>query len=106
MEDNNLKDMEKKIIEKTYEAINYYDSCSYLKRKIEESMRKYNIIKFEEARKKTLRPRKAKNTKSFSIIKFEEGRKKVLKPKIEANNEVDKNKEVSKKQNDDDILML
>lgn len=106
MEDNELKNIEKKIIKQACESISYYDNCSYIKRKIEENMRNYNIIKFDKGRRKTLRPRKIKNMKSSDIIEFNEGCKRVLKRKAERNNEVDKNKKVNQKQNDDDILGL
>ena len=34
MEDFSFKDIKRKIYEQTNEAINYYDNCSYLRRKI------------------------------------------------------------------------
>lgn len=96
MEDKELKDIKKKIFQQTNEAINYHNNCSYLKRKIEENMRGYNIIRFDERRKKRAISR-SKN-KSYTIKNFDKGLKTV--------NRKDSNENISQKQNDDDILSL
>ncbi len=108
MEDFSFKDIKRKIYEQTNEAINYYDNCSYLRRKIEENMRSYNIIKMDPNRKKKkVRPKINENVKYNSIIKFdpEHKKNKGLKPKIKENNNQDKSKEFTQKQSDDELIL-
>lgn len=99
-------ELEKRILEETYRSIENYENCSYIKKKIEEFIKTHNIIKFDTNRKKTIKLNRKYRKRSYNVINFSEKREKVVRSEEKENHGEDKNKQLVKEQNDDDILML